>query len=337
MARKSFVLLAALAATCGSAALSQSSAVDYSPAASIAIADGRWDLASYDGAHNRVLIARGDSVTVVDLATRTARNIGTIAGGHAALSIPGSDTIAVTSGQDNTLRLLDAKSGNETARIPVGQKPDAAIWDGATHRVLVMNASSGTVSVVDPAAKRVTQTITVKPALELPALIGSNLLAVNNEDAGELDLVDLAKGKALAPVVLTGCKGPTGLAYDPAAHLTLSACANGVAALVDVRSRKVIKLLPIGAGPDTALFDAKRHRFLVPCGRSGTLSIFDVGARGSVTARPDVKTEISARTATIDQSSGRVFLPSAQFLPPKDGQRPQAVPGTAHLLIYAPS
>lgn len=336
MARKSYVLLGVLAAACGTATGSKSTPTGYSPAAPIAIADGRWDLASYDGAHNRVLIARGDSVTVVDLANASARNIGAIAGGHAALSVPGTDTIAVTSGQDNTLRLLDATTGNETARIPVGQKPDAAIWDSATHRILVMNASSGTVSVVDPLSKKVTQTITVKPALELPALVGPHLLAVNDEDANELELVDLAKGVALAPVVLTGCEGPTGLAYDPAAHLTLSSCANGVAVLVDVRSRKVVKLLPIGAGPDSAIFDAKRHRFLVPCGRSGTLSIFDVRAGGSVTSRTPVTTEVGARTAAIDQATGRVFLPSAQFKPAKEGQRPQAVPGTTHLLTYTP-
>ncbi len=337
MPRRSFILFAILAATCSSASLSKSSSTGYSPVAPIAMADGRWDLASYDGAHRRVLIARGDSVTVVDLATGSAKNIGSIAGGHAALPVPGTNTIAVTSGQDNSLRLLDAATGSETARIAVGQKPDAAIWDRTSHRILVMNAASGTVSVVDPAAKRVVQTITVKPALELPAMVGPHLLAINNEDASELDLVDLAKGKALAPVALTGCEGPTGLAFDSAKHLTLSACANGVAALVDVKARKVVKLLTIGAGPDTALFDQKRHRFLVPCGRSGTMSVFAVDAQGRVTPRAEVKTEISARTATIDQSSGRVFLPSAKFLPAKEGQRPQAVPGTAHLLIYAPA
>src|SRR5690606_22701011 len=101
---------------------------------------------------------------------------------------------------------------------------------------------------------KVMQTIAVKPALELPALVGANLLAINNEDASELELVDLAKGKALAPVPLTGCEHPTGLAYDPADRMTLSACANGKAALVDIADRKVVKLLPIGAGPDGALF-----------------------------------------------------------------------------------
>jgi YVTN family beta-propeller protein len=301
------------------------------------MADGRWDLVSYDTAHGRVLVARGDAVTVIDLKNGSARNIGSIAGGHAALAVPGTTLIAVTSGQDNSLRLLDADTGQEAARIAVGDKPDAAIWDDKSRRVLVMNADSGTVSVVDPAAQRVTQTIAVKPALELPALVEPDLLAVNNEDANELEWIDLKKGRVLTPLPLTGCQGPTGLAYDGADHLSLSACANGVAALVNVKTRKVVKLLPIGAGPDTALFDPKRHRFLVPCGRSGTLSVFDVGKGGLVTSRGELRTEVSARTAAIDEATGRIFLPSAQFRPAQSGQRPQAVAGAAHLLVFAPT
>ena len=205
-----------------------------------------------------------------------------------------------------------------------------------THLAYVMNADSGTVSVVDPAALKVTRTIAVKPALELPAKVGPDLLAINDEDEGELELVDLAKGKALAPIRLAGCEGPTGLAFDPADHLTLSACANGVAALVDVKTRKVVKLLPIGAGPDGALFDSKRHRFIVPCGRSGTLSVFSVDRGATVIPLATVRTEIGARTAALDEAGGRIFMPSAQFKPAEAGKFPQAVPGTAHLLIFTP-
>ena len=265
MVRRLVRALGFLAATSAAVGFAQNAAGEYSPNAPIAMADGRWDLVSYDTAHGRVLVARGDAVTVIDLENGSARNIGSIAGGHAALAVSGTNLIAVTSGQDNSLRLLDADTGQEAARIAVGDKPDAAIWDDKTRRVLVMNADSGTVSVVDPVARRVTQTIAVKPALELPALVEPDLLAVNNEDANELEWVDLKRGRALTPLPLTGCQGPTGLAYDGADHLSLSACANGVAALVDVKTRKVVKLLPIGAGPDTALFDSKRHRFLVPC------------------------------------------------------------------------
>lgn len=302
----------------------------------IALIDGRWDLVSFDAQHNRVIVARGDSVSVVDAGSGTARSIGSIKHGHAALAIPGSDLIAVTSGQDNTLRLLEAGSGLEQARIAVGNDPDAAIWDPTSARVLVMNAKGGTISVVDPIAARVDRTISVKPGLELAAMVGPGLLAVNNEDAKELELVDLGQGIALQPITLTGCEGPTGLAFDPSTDLALSACTNGKAALIDIRARKLLRLLPIGAGPDTVLFDGRRHRFLVPCGKSGMLNVFSVSRHGAVTALSTVSTEIGARTGAIDDATGRVYLPSARFKPAEPGMRPELIDGSVHLVVLSP-
>lgn len=329
-------LVAALAIA-GSAALAAASAKApaapaYKVEASIPLADGFWDLASFDAAHDRVLVARGSAVSVVDLASRHAHDVGQVSRGHTALAIPGTNEIAVTSGQDNALLLLDAGDGHTVARVAVGENPDAAIWDPAARQVVVMNAKGGSVSLVDPAKAKVVRTITVKPALELAAIVGRGMLAVNDEDAGELELVDLAHGKALTPIILKGCEGPTGLAYDAADRLSLSACANGVAAVVDLATRKVVQLLPIGEGPDTALFDAKRKRFLVPCGRSGTLSVFSVRGK-HVAAAGTATTEIGARTAALDPATGRVFLPSAKFQPAQQGQRPAMVPGSAHLLV----
>jgi hypothetical protein len=318
------------------AAPQSSPAAAYHVEASIPLADGFWDIATYDPEHDRVLIGRGAAASIVDVATRQAKDVGQSQRGHAALAIPGTNEIAVTSGQDNTLRLIDARDGHEVAKVPVGENPDAALWDPALRQVLVMNAKSWSVSLVDPISAKVVRTIAVKPALEFGAMAGPTMLAINDEDASELELVDLKQGKALAPIALTGCEHPTGLAADPAAGITLSACANGVAALVDVRGRKVIQLVPIGQGPDTALFDGKRHRFIVPCGRSGTLSLFSISGR-KLTPAGTVTTEISARTAALDPKSGRIFLPAAKFGSAQPGQRPSIVPGSAHLLVLEPS
>jgi len=328
--------VAAVAVFCSAglaAAAPHTAPATYHLEASIPLADGFWDIATYDAGHDRVVIGRGGAASVVDVAARKARDIGQVQRGHAALAIPGTDEIAVTSGQDNTLRLLDAGDGRQLASVPVGDNPDAALWDPALRQVLVMNAKSGTVSQVDPKGAKVVRTIAVKPALEFGALAGPNLLAINDEDLSELELVDLKQGKLVASVPLTGCKGPTGLAADVADGLTLSSCGNGEAALVDVRARKVIQLVPIGQGPDTALFDAARHRFIVPCGRSGTLSLFSLHGRKLVPAGT-VTTQVSARTAALDPKTGRVFLPAAKFAPAQPGQRPAIVPGSAHLLVF---
>jgi hypothetical protein len=75
-------------------------------------------LVSFDVAHDRVLVARSGAISIIDLAAKQARDIGKVARGHAALVIPGTDQIAVTSGQDNSLRLYDAGDGHEVARVP---------------------------------------------------------------------------------------------------------------------------------------------------------------------------------------------------------------------------
>lgn len=309
----------------------------YSAASSIPLPDGRWDLLSVDLVHHRVLVARGDSVTVVNQADGKAKSAGSLSRGHAAIAIDGTDLIAVTSGGDDSVRLINGATGAQTASIAVGQNPDAAFYDSRSKHLIVMNAKGGTISIVDPHAAKVVGTIAVKPGLELGTLIGPDMLAVNDEDANEIELVDLKRGVALKPIPLAGCEGPTGIAFDPADGLLLSTCANGQAALVDARSRRLVKLLPIGKGPDTALFDRQRRRFLVPCGQSGTLSVFAVGAGRRVTTLREIMTETSARTAALDPVSGRIYLPAARFEAAAAGGRPTLIAGSAHLIVLEPN
>jgi YVTN family beta-propeller protein len=306
----------------------------YHITASIPMSDGGWDLLAFDGDHQRVLVAHGESLSVVDLAAGRSHDIGKLARSHGVVPIPGTALAAVTSGQDDSVRLLNVADGSETAKIAVGKGPDAALWDPNSRDVLVMNAEGGSVSVIDPRSAKVIKTIPVKAALELGAVIAPHTLAVNDEEAGEVELVDLQQGKLTSSIKLTGCDAPTGFAYDAADRLSLSACRNGVSALLDLKSNRVVKLLPIGQGPDGALYDARRKRFLVPCGRSGTLSLFDVRG-GQVTPAGTVQTEASARTAALDPATGRVFLPSARFLPAEAGKRPGIAPGSAHLLVLS--
>ena len=169
----------------------------------------------------------------------------------------------------------------------------------------------------------------------------ATLLAVNNEQLSEIDLADLATAKAAGAIALPGCTGPTGLALAsnhgaPDLHLALSACANGVAALVDLSARTLVALVPIGQGPDTAIWQGAQHRFLVPCGRSGTLSIIVLEGR-TPRVLPPVTTEVSARTAALDPVSGWLYLPAARFVPGVAGGRPAIVPGSFHLLMLAPA
>jgi hypothetical protein len=296
--------------------------------------DGGWDLATFDAVAKRVYVTHGAIVVAADVVHGTASApFSGIDRGHTAVPIAGQPLLAVTSGHDNSVRLFNTNSGAEVARIAVGTDPDAAFYDADAGRLVVMNAKSGTVSLVDPIARKVAATITLKPGLEIGTNDGDTLL-VNNEDLSELETANLRTGQAGPTIPLTGCQGPTGLAFDPATGQAISACANHKAAVVDVRNHRVTALLDIDAGPDTVLIDQKRRMALIPCGRDGTLILIALDGGAHVVGR--VTTEAGARTGALDPDSGTVYLPTADLAPAAAGGRPQPKPGTFHILVVAP-
>lgn len=325
------VLLAALLF-----AASPAYAADYAVEGRIAApGDGGWDYATIDPAAKRVYVTHGESVVDVDIAKGTASApFAGIARGHAAVPVPGRHLLAVTSGHDDSVRLFDTETGTELAKIPVGSDPDAAFYAPGPARVVVVNAKGGTVSLLDPVARTITGTITLKPGLEAAANDGDTLL-VNNEDLNELETANLLTGRAGPTVALTGCQGPTGLAFDPDTEQAISACANRKAAIVDVRHHRLVALLDIGAGPDTVLVDSSRRVALIPCGRDGTLTVIALGESPHIAG--EVRTEMGARTGALDPATGKIYLPTAELAPPAaPGGRPQPKAGTFHLLVLAP-
>jgi DNA-binding beta-propeller fold protein YncE len=297
--------------------------------------DGGWDYATIDPSARMVYVTHGETVVAVDIANNSASApYAGVARGHAAVPIPGRHLLAVTSGHDDSLRLFDTRTHAEIARVTVGTDPDAAFYHPKLDRVVVINAKGGTVSLVDPATHKVTATIGLKPGLEAGTFDGDTLL-VNDEDRNELETADLRTGRAGSPIALTGCEGPTGIAFDSVTGQAISACANGKAAVVDVRHHRFVRLLDIGAGPDTVLLDPQRRLAFIPCGRDASLAVIALDGGAHVTAT--VKTEAGVRTGALDPQTGKIYLPTADLAPPATpGARPQPKPGTFHLLVVAP-
>lgn len=330
-------LLATVAASVAPSALAARPAPAFHRAGTIAAPDGGWDYASWDAAGHRLLVSHGKDVLVIDpAAPAKIRAIGEIARAHASLAIPGTDTILVTSAHDASARILDAATGRELKRIAVTGDPDATLLSPDGRTAYVMGGDSGAISVLDLVNGVETARIPLADGLEAAVLFGDHMIAVNNEDTSEIYFADLKAGKTAGKIVLTGCEHPSGMALDPQSGLALSVCANGKAALVDLAARKVVQLVPIGMGPDFAVWQASAHRFLVPCGKSGTLSVIDL-ADGKAVPEADVTTEASARTAALDPATGTLYLPAARFEAPKPGEKHGTmVPGSFHIVVMAP-
>ena len=309
----------------------------YAITSSIPGPDGFWDYSNWDPASSLVLVGHSTEILAIDPAKGTTRAIGAVKRAHIGLAIPGTDKVLATSGGDASVRILDLESGKELAKIAVGENPDAAIVAPDGSKAWIMDAESGDVATIDLRTESETGRIALKPGLEAGALVAPAELAINNEDESEIELVDLAAGKADGTIAIPGCTAPTGFAYAPERGLSISTCRNGKAALVDVAARKLVRLVDIGAGPDGAVYDAKRQRFIVSCGRSGTLSVVDLGAPGSAPKVSTAPSELGARTIGIDPATGRLFLPTARFGKGEPGKRPPPEPGSFHLLVMSPA
>lgn len=309
----------------------------YRVVSKIALPDGGWDLLSFDPVLRHVYVTRSDSVDVIDADTgEMLDGMPPAAHGHATIPIKNGAEILVTDGGSDTAQIFNAKTGAELATIKTGKRPDAALYDEASGLVVVMNPGDGSLTLIDPSTRSAVGSIAIGGSLELGASDGKGRIFVNVEDRNEVAVVDLRSRKLISRVPLTGCEGPTGIAYLTLSKTVLSSCANGVAVVTDTKRLKHIAKLPIGAGPDTVLYDARRRVAFVPAGRSGELDIFSDSAKG-VNPAGKIATQLGARTAALDEKTGRIYLPAAEYAPPdKPGGRPQPRPGSVVLVVVQP-
>jgi hypothetical protein len=304
----------------------------------IAGPDGRWDYASFDPARRRVYIAHGAAVTAIEVDSRTViPALAPGAGLHSAFTLPGGAVLVTTNGASAVANFIDAESGALIASVPVARDPDAAIFDPASGLVLVMNGEAGVVSLIDPAAHRVVGTIAVGGSLEFAAADGAGKAYVNIEDKGEIAALDLSARKVAAIYPMSGCEEPSGLAYVKSAGLLIAACADNVAKVVRAATGEVVASLPIGAKPDAVIWDEQRSLAFIPCGGSGTLSVIAVRGPADVAVVQTLATAAGARTGALDPKTGRLYLPTAKFLPVQPGQKKAIVPGSFEVVVVAPA
>jgi YVTN family beta-propeller protein len=150
----------------------------------------------------------------------------------AALSVgPNADAkVYVSSERDGVVAVVDPRRGAVLRTIRTGSNPAALLLDRSQKRLFVANAGSDTVSIVDTALDRVTDTILVRPN-DMRGLPGATPMGMALSPDESRLYVALADMNAVAVVDLAG-KGLKG--YIPTGWYPTSVAlsADGVALLV---------------------------------------------------------------------------------------------------------
>lgn len=344
-----FLLLTTAIASASGIASAQAAdmAPTYHVAKTIKLGDpDRWDYVVFDAGSNRVYVAHGDKVSVVD--GKSGIILGQIEGmpgGSHGIGISAATGKGYTDdGKKGEAVAFDLKSFKTGARIPAKDDADGIAFDPVSGHIFVVDGDSATLTVINPKTDKAIASIPTGGGMEYAVSGNNGKIYVNGADKKEIVRVDTATNTIDAHWALPGCESPHGLAIDTAGHRLFPTCVNGLMKVVNTDTGKVVASLPIGQGTDGAAFDPKR-KLIFSSNADGTLSVVRQTDADHYTALDSIKTGVTGKNMDIDPATGRLYVvgavvdPSAPPPPMRNGRmgRPKTLPGTVTLLYLDPA
>jgi YVTN family beta-propeller protein len=318
-------------------------APDYRVVKSVALGGpDRWDYVVFDAGSGRVFVAHGDEITVVDGESgEIAGHIKGLSGTtHGIALVKDSNRGYTDEGESGKAVSFNLKTLAVEKRLQAAEDADAITFDPASNHVYVINGDGGTITVIDPKKDAVVATIAVGGKLEYGVPGEKGKLFVNGASKRELVSIDTATNQIAARWPLPDCESPHGLAIDPDDHRLFVSCLNGKINVVDSQSGHIVATVPIGKGSDAAAFDPIRKLVFSSNGKDGNISVIAVKDPNTFAPLESIPTAISARTMSINQATGRLFLATASIepngAPDKRGRIPTQ-PGSLKLLFLDPA
>lgn len=157
-------------------------------------------------------------------------------------------------------RPMGAPQGDwEQTVVPVGRGPEGFDLSVDGKEIWAANAVDGTVSIIDIAAKKVTQTLeaNVRGANRLKFTPDGKLVFISTLGGPDVTIVDAATRQIVKRVKVG--RGAAGIQMDPNGSRAFVACTpDDYVAVVDLKSLEVTGHLDVGKQPDGMAWAARR-------------------------------------------------------------------------------
>ncbi len=299
--------------------------------------DGGWDYLSVDSAAQRLYVSHATKVVVIDLAKdAVAGEITNTPGVHGIAVAPELNRGLVTCGREDKGAIVDLKTLQILSKVETGANPDGMLYEPGRQEFYTFNGRGSSATVIAAKSGQVVATIPLGGKPEFADADAKAGLVFNNlEDKSELVAIDTKRHTVVNHWPIAPGEEASGLAFDEQNHRLFLGCGNKLMVMVDSTSGKVLASVPIGDGVDANSFDPGTQLAFASCG-DGTVTIArEEGDK--LTVVQTLKTEKGARTMTIDPATHKIYLASAKFEAPAEGQRRgKLVAGSFKILVFGP-
>jgi YVTN family beta-propeller protein len=294
---------------------------------------GKWDYIAINPVNHDIYVSHG---TQVNILSKQGDSVGVIlntTGVHGIAFVPEFNKGFISNGKLNTVTVFDLANKQVIAQVNTGNNPDAIMFDTFSKMVFVCNGHSNDLTIINPADNKVVNTIALGGKPETAVSDGAGNIYINIEDKSEIVQLNAKTYLVQARWPLGKGEEPSGLAIDNKTHRLFSGCGNKLLAVVNAENGKIVENIPIGDECDGVVFDPSLKQVFVSCGE-GLLTVIKEESPDKYNVLDNVKTKPGARTITLDIADHLLYLPTADFMPKKEGQkRPDMVPGTFRVLV----
>lgn len=302
-----------------------------------------FDYIKVDPASRRVYLSHGTEVLVVNADTGVLE--GKISGlklSHGVALVPDQDRGFITDGEQGKIVIFDLKTLKVIGDVNAAKDADSILYDPVSRHVFSFNGDSHSATVLDPANGRVVGTIALGGAPEFAIADDRGMIYDNLEDKSEVVAIDSRTLTIKSRWPISPAGAPASIAIDrDHRRLFISGRDPQMLVVVNADTGRIIQSFPISAGADANVYDPERGRIFVST-REGWIHVFHEDSPDRYSEVGKIKTEFGAKTMGFDSKTNHIFVDTAKFGPAPAATeehphpRPAPIPGTFHLLVYAP-
>lgn len=269
-----------------------------------------WDYVTTDAVARRVYLANSTQVQVLDADTlAVAGTLPGINGAHGVAIAGGLNKGFATEGKADQVTVFDSGTLKVIAKVKVGKKPDAIVYDPSSQRIFAMNGDGESSTAINARDNSVAGTIDIGGGPEFTVVDGQGKLWVNLEDKSELVEIDTNQMKVLHHWPVGPCSAPSSLAFDAKNRMLFLGCRSKVLAVVNADSGAVMKTYPIGDHVDATAFDAETNLVFLSTG-DGHVYIFHQDAADQYSLVDTLTTASGSKTMGLDPKTHRIYVPA---------------------------